>query len=565
MERGFLSRSSMNKKDNGEDKTKKGSVFSDLASKITIIDGKMIGKDGKPLRAVRRVVFQEPISVAEVRSMTSLPSKVLNTPANPVGFGYKSGTIVAWTVYNDAGLSLMAMRLPKPNSKVHWQPKKSVDSKGGSNTTSPSGTTKESDKGVKVSSPSRANQNMTTPLSNSFDVLNTAEKEDVQNPKVSDHAGTSSSNLHVNKDQEESLWSRFNKGKENAKSKSSELEDESDDDEVYMPHGGGFTDGMEDDLECYDGYGTHVYDLTPQEQAFCDQYDIRLNSRGKKGWERCLLLGNIDALRAHMQRSQSAVAELLQNKTTRVAINPSSAIGVAAIKDTTAVKDTTNLETDYFGLVDGDVAKPKQTKTTTNFQWLKANFQNDVAFGECNLYPIVDEITKLFGVSLNTPKDIDVFTRDIESSKYEVWWELTHEKRDEFMDTIMELCNTIVAEVPNDKSSAPIHESPIVQSVDIHTKSTSYAGATGVGLEAVLEGGPWMIRKSLIILKNWSMDTRLLKEELTHIPKWVKLHDVPLQIFEEDGISLIATFIGKRVMLDSWKLAVKLLEVKVFV
>ncbi|GKA42528.1 putative reverse transcriptase domain-containing protein [Tanacetum coccineum] len=148
----------------------------------------------------------------------------------------------------DASRSFGGIRLPKPNSKVHWQPKKSVDSKGGSNTTSPSGTTKESDKRV----------------------------------KVSDHAGTSSSNLHVNKDQEESLWSRFNKGKENAKSKSLELEDESDDDEVYMPHGGGFTDGMEDDLECYDGYGTHVYDLTPQEQAFCYQYDICLNSHGRK-------------------------------------------------------------------------------------------------------------------------------------------------------------------------------------------------------------------------------------------------------------------------------------------
>ncbi|GJV34400.1 zinc knuckle CX2CX4HX4C containing protein [Tanacetum coccineum] len=42
------------------------------------------------------------------------------------------------------------------------------------------------------------------------------------------------------------------------------------------------------------------------------------------------------------------------------------------------------------------------------------------------------------------------------------------------------------------------------------------------GLEAVLEGGPWLIRKSPIILKKWSMDTRLLKEELTRIPIWVK-------------------------------------------
>ncbi|GJW80737.1 hypothetical protein Tco_0144712, partial [Tanacetum coccineum] len=32
----------------------------------------------------------------------------------------------------------------------------------------------------------------------------------------------------------------------------------------------------------------------------------------------------------------------------------------------------------------------------------------------------------------------------------------------------------------------------------------------------------------------------------------VKLHDVPIQVFEKDGISLIATFIGKHVMLDSY-------------
>ncbi|GJR60365.1 zinc knuckle CX2CX4HX4C containing protein [Tanacetum coccineum] len=42
------------------------------------------------------------------------------------------------------------------------------------------------------------------------------------------------------------------------------------------------------------------------------------------------------------------------------------------------------------------------------------------------------------------------------------------------------------------------------------------------GLEAVLEGGPWLIRNSLIFLKKWSMDTRLLKEELTRILIWVK-------------------------------------------
>ncbi|GKD33161.1 zinc knuckle CX2CX4HX4C containing protein [Tanacetum coccineum] len=73
-----------------------------------------------------------------------------------------------------------------------------------------------------------------------------------------------------------------------------------------------------------------------------------------------------------------------------------------------------------------------------------------------------------------------------------------------------------------------------------------------VGLKAVLESGPWMICNTLIFLKKWSMSTSLLKKELTRIPIWVKLHDVPLQFFEEDGISLIATFIEKHIMLDSY-------------
>ncbi|GKA65219.1 zinc knuckle CX2CX4HX4C containing protein [Tanacetum coccineum] len=145
-----------------------------------------------------------------------------------------------------------------------------------------------------------------------------------------------------------------------------------------------------------------------------------------------------------------------------------------------------------------------------------------------------------------------------------------------------------------DQTEVPIEiisETPMVQSVEINTNPTSYVGAAGkriafpvveyyarnnwakhglkrimmnakgffflkfdtrAGLEAVLEGGPWMIRNSPIILKKWSMKTSLHKEELTRIPIWVKLHDVPIQVFEEDDISLIATYIGKPIMLDSY-------------
>ncbi|GJV62598.1 zinc knuckle CX2CX4HX4C containing protein [Tanacetum coccineum] len=61
-----------------------------------------------------------------------------------------------------------------------------------------------------------------------------------------------------------------------------------------------------------------------------------------------------------------------------------------------------------------------------------------------------------------------------------------------------------------------------------------------------------MIRNSPIILKKWTMNTSVFKEEFTRITVWVKLYDVPLQVFLKDGISLIASQIGKPIMLDSF-------------
>ncbi|GJQ90655.1 zinc knuckle CX2CX4HX4C containing protein [Tanacetum coccineum] len=123
-----------------------------------------------------------------------------------------------------------------------------------------------------------------------------------------------------------------------------------------------------------------------------------------------------------------------------------------------------------------------------------------------------------------------------------------------------------------DISSVPNPNMPIVQSVSIQ-KLVSYVGTTGAlstipkkgranfrplesekmkGLEDGLKNGSWMIRNSPLILKKWMINTRLFKEELTRIPVWVKLHDVPIQVFSKDGISLIATQIGKPVILDSF-------------
>nr|GEW17473.1 copia protein [Tanacetum cinerariifolium] len=149
--------------------------------------------------------------------------------------------------------SFGGLRLPKPNSKVIWKQKRSVGSKGGLNNASPSDSTNEN--GGK-SSPSNDRPVSDTQISNSFDALNVVREAacdfSVQDPKA----------------------------KENAKSKCSNLEDleeESDEDEVQFPNedyrsglGGGFS-LEEDDLDCYDGYDTSIYDIPG--------YDIRLNSR----------------------------------------------------------------------------------------------------------------------------------------------------------------------------------------------------------------------------------------------------------------------------------------------
>nr|GEZ66793.1 zinc knuckle CX2CX4HX4C [Tanacetum cinerariifolium] len=72
------------------------------------------------------------------------------------------------------------------------------------------------------------------------------------------------------------------------------------------------------------------------------------------------------------------------------------------------------------------------------------------------------------------------------------------------------------------------------------------------GLDHVLENGPCMICNNLIILSKWTMNTRPCKEDLSLISVWVKIHDVLIQVFSEDGISLISSQIGNPVMLDSF-------------
>ncbi|GJV07548.1 zinc knuckle CX2CX4HX4C containing protein [Tanacetum coccineum] len=189
------------------------------------------------------------------------------------------------------------------------------------------------------------------------------------------------------------------------------------------------------------------------------------------------------------------------------------------------------------------------------------------------------DLSATFGVPLENVGDLHMLIKDLEDGKHdELLSGITNDDCMAIIDTLDDSRILNVDESTMQGIDQPKGSDPILQSVDINTNS--YAGVAsasakeqpkvssnfrplvadpvfdGVNIsiprKVVEKGGPWLIRKSSIILKKWSMDTRLLKEELTHIPIWVKLHDVPIQVFEEDGISLIAMFIGKHIMLDSY-------------
>ncbi|GJT44181.1 zinc knuckle CX2CX4HX4C containing protein [Tanacetum coccineum] len=61
------------------------------------------------------------------------------------------------------------------------------------------------------------------------------------------------------------------------------------------------------------------------------------------------------------------------------------------------------------------------------------------------------------------------------------------------------------------------------------------------GVEYVLHNGSWMIHGIPIYLNKWSPSVSLLKKELSHVPVWVKFHNVLLVAYTSDGLSMMAT------------------------
>nr|GFD32348.1 hypothetical protein [Tanacetum cinerariifolium] len=69
--------------------------------------------------------------------------------------------------------------------------------------------------------------------------------------------------------------------------------------------------------------------------------------------------------------------------------------------------------------------------------------------------------------------------------------------------------------------------------------------SSSVGLEGVLEHGLWLIHSVPLILRKWIPTAELSQDELTSVPVWVKINGVLMLAFTAEGLSAIATQLGR--------------------
>ncbi|XP_022015024.1 uncharacterized protein LOC110914542 [Helianthus annuus] len=72
------------------------------------------------------------------------------------------------------------------------------------------------------------------------------------------------------------------------------------------------------------------------------------------------------------------------------------------------------------------------------------------------------------------------------------------------------------------------------------------------GMKNVMKEGPWIIRSQPLFLNIWSPSSKLEKKEVKNVQVWVKLHEVPIAAYTEDGLSMIATAVGTPMELDKY-------------
>ena len=75
--------------------------------------------------------------------------------------------------------------------------------------------------------------------------------------------------------------------------------------------------------------------------------------------------------------------------------------------------------------------------------------------------------------------------------------------------------------------------------------------ASEAGMKSILERGPWLFAGRYLVLMKWRQGLALSKAMLHYIPVWAQFYNIPIELWIEKGLSLIASAIGKPLYADS--------------
>ncbi|GJU64103.1 zinc knuckle CX2CX4HX4C containing protein [Tanacetum coccineum] len=68
--------------------------------------------------------------------------------------------------------------------------------------------------------------------------------------------------------------------------------------------------------------------------------------------------------------------------------------------------------------------------------------------------------------------------------------------------------------------------------------------------ECVIENGPWMVENKPLFVRKWEPGLCMSKLDTSKLPLWVKIYDIPLEAWNVEGISRIASRIGVLIIMD---------------
>ncbi|KAL2246407.1 UNVERIFIED_CONTAM: hypothetical protein Sindi_2908900 [Sesamum indicum] len=84
-----------------------------------------------------------------------------------------------------------------------------------------------------------------------------------------------------------------------------------------------------------------------------------------------------------------------------------------------------------------------------------------------------------------------------------------------------------------------------------HVKEFAMSFKTIIAMEDIIKGGPWLFQGQPIVLQKWEPGMVLRKLKHTQVPVWIKLRHLPVELWTEEGLSTVASGVGKPLYPDA--------------